>query len=96
MAFDRIIVAIGQRAGVYSVTASEFFNSNNDIDWPALEAFRAFADVSGTTGYVDQAIVLSPEQLQRFVRSDKARQFVANADAAFFVVHRAEWESGLD
>lgn len=97
MAFHRHIIGIDWRAGEYSIISDEIFNTNTEIDWTALEVAHPLLDVGGPTLYDDRAIVLSPEQLRGFVRGDKAREFVEKTckGAFLFLIHRAEWESGI-
>lgn len=97
MAFDRHIIALTLRAGVYSVIADRIFNSNADIDWSGIEATSPFRDISGPTLYVDEACIISPEDMPKFARSDVARSYIEREceGALLFVIHRAEWESGI-
>ena len=97
MPFDRHIVALGWREGEYAVMASAIFNTIDEVDWEALEQARPLADVTGPTLYADRATVIPAEEMPRYVIGAKARQFVEveAKDAFLFLVHHAEWESGL-
>lgn len=97
MPFDRTIVAIGWLGGKYSVLGSAMFHTIDEIDWDALEKARPLADVTGVTLYADRATLVPADEMPRFVIGPKARQFieVEAKDAFLFLVHHAEWESGI-
>jgi hypothetical protein len=96
MAYDLNVVAIRWRDGGYAVTASATFNQG--IDWPRLCELAPLRDVSlQPEAYIDQAAVLSRAELQGLLTNDRARVWFYGqaAEADFFLIHRAEWESGL-
>lgn len=96
MACDWNVVAIRWREGGYVVTASEIFNQG--IDWQRLCELAPLRDVSlQPDTYSDQAAVLSRAELQGLLTSNRARVWFYGkaAEADFFLIHRAEWESGM-
>jgi hypothetical protein len=96
MAYDLNVVAIRWRDGGYAVTASEIFNQG--IDWRRLGELAPLRDVSlQPETYIDKATVLSRAELQGLLTDDRARVwfFGQAAEADFFLIHLAEWESGL-
>ncbi|HPW85409.1 MAG TPA: hypothetical protein PLL83_13565 [Rhodoferax sp.] len=98
MASNRHVIAVRWHEGKYAVIADQIFNGQDDIDWRALEAKHPWNDVSVDTGYHDHASVVSLEQLSRYVRSDAARAYVERTKAAgvfLYLIHRAEYETGL-
>jgi hypothetical protein len=97
MAFDHTIIAIDWRASIYSVIASEIFNTTAEIDWTGLKKAHPLADVTGPTMYQDKAAVLSPAQMRQYAVGPKALAFLDSLakDAFLFLIHVGEWESGL-
>lgn len=96
MAYDWKVVAVSWRKGEYAVTASATFNQG--IDWARLRELTPMRDVSVQPGYyIDEATVLSRTELQGLLTSDQARVWFYEqaAEADFFLIHRAEWGSGL-
>lgn len=96
MAYDWNVVAIRWQGGSYAVTASEIFNQG--IDWQRLCELAPLRDVSlQPDTYVDQAAVLSRVELQGLLTDDRARVWFYGkaAEADFFLIHHAEWESGM-
>lgn len=78
------------------MTASEIFNQG--IDWQRLCELAPLRDVSlQPNTYGDQAAVLSRVELQGLLTDDRARVWLYGkaAEADFFLIHRAEWESGM-
>lgn len=96
MAFDWNVVAIRWRDGEYAVVASEIFNQG--VDWRRLLQLAPLRDVPiQPDTYIDQATVVSREQLQHWLTDDRARVWFYGkaAEADLFMIHRAEWESGM-
>lgn len=96
MAYDYNVVAIRWREGKYAVTASETFNQG--IDWARLCELAPLRRVPMQPDtYIDEATVLSRAELQCLLTNDRARVWFYGqaAEADFFLIHRAEWESGL-
>lgn len=95
MAFDLEIVAIQWLAGRHFVVAENIFNS--DLKSAELKAAFPLHDVSENSAYIDEATILSRTQLLSFVNSDRLQAWLDNEakDGTFFLIHRAEWESGL-
>lgn len=96
MAFEWNVIAIRWREGKYSVIADEIFNSG--IDWGRLGQSAPMRDIPIQPGsYIDQATVVAREELRPHLTSERARAWFDGpaAGADMFVIHRAEWESGL-
>ena len=98
MAFDWNVVALSWREGVYAVVEKQDFSGFTEIDWSAVEAAHSWSDVSENGGYQDFVMTLNGRQLEPFLVSKRAREFFARTRARTFVylIHRAEWESGLN
>lgn len=98
MASDHTLIAVAWRGGEYAVLETKAFNTTREIDWTALLAAHPLKDVAPDVGYADGAAVLAPFHLEEFIRGPEARAFADRTKAAgafFYLVHRAEWESGL-
>ena len=99
MAFSTCLIAIVQRAGVFSVHSQV----EGRIDIPALERFAALRNVSPNSSYYDRATVLTRAELQQFLLSPTEPGTLTvhewykslHQDIDFVLVHVAEWESGL-
>lgn len=98
MAFDRIVVAMSWREGTYKVIESHTFNGSDALNWKAIEASHTWNDITGDPGYQDQVIVISARQFREYLINDEAHSFyqrTTDAHAFMYLIHRAEWESGL-
>lgn len=101
MAFDYFAVAIRWHEGKYSAIA-ETGNVEKLIDWPALIAAYPLNDLTEErdgmrSGYVDQGTILPVHRFREFAQSDSIKSWLDGPakGAAFILIHRAEWESGL-
>ena len=94
MACDYNIVAIRWRGGEYAVVAAEVFNQG--VDWARLLELAPLRNVPiQADSYIDQATIVSRDQLQHLLTDDRARVWFYGkaAEADLFMIHRAEWDS---
>lgn len=98
MASDYTLIGLRWRHGEYSVAGSEIFNTIKEVDWSGLRSAHPLKDVAPDVGYADEMTVITPVDLAKFIRGENAQAFYDRmmAENVFvFLVHRAEWESGL-
>ena len=100
MAFETNLIAISWKQGQYVVVSQTIAH----VDTDSLRRGGLLHDVSDDVGYMDEAAIIQKNDLGKFLLPETnpwhkaaADWFVAlPAETTFIVVHRAEWESGLD
>lgn len=95
MAYDTALVAITLLGGRYSVTAQQ----KGSLDLSRMEQEGLFRDVSEpSSGYEDRVEILTPAELRPFELGDDSRNWLDALASDVFVVlvHKYEWESGLE
>lgn len=98
-AMEHNLVAIGLRQGLYSIVSQTIAH----IDSTALRNDGWLRDVSADVGYRDEAAILEKGEFERYLLSNdhplhaNARRWYSALprEAAFVMVHLAEWESAL-
>ncbi len=97
MATGYHIVAISWHVGEYDVIATADFSGVGEVDWPGLDAAHPMTRIREPSAYADLATLVSASELRPFIVGKRAREFVdGTAGKAFvFLIHAAEWESGL-
>lgn len=99
MAFETNLIALSWRDGRYAVISHLIAHINTEL----LRNEGRLHNVSGGTGYVDEATILSRAQFERYLlpeslpwsRSVQEWYSTLPNEVAFIIVHRAEWESGM-
>jgi hypothetical protein len=98
MAFEKTVVAMSWRGGGYGIVEKHSVKDRTDLDWDALEAEYSWNDVSENSSYLDFAMAVSKPMFEKFAVGTEAKAFFSRTSetgAFFYLIHRAEWESGL-
>lgn len=98
MAFESFVLAVSWRDGTYGIVEKLEVDNRNDLDWVALEAKYSWHDVSQNSSYQDFAMAVSAPMFQKCAVGTAAKDFftrTSDAHTFFYLIHRAEWESGF-
>ena len=100
MAFKTNLIAISWVGGRYEVVSQ----IQAKIDTPAINEAKLFNNVSSNLSYLDEAAILEKNDFANYI-SPQTHPWHIDAfnwyaslpvEVHFIMVHRAEWESGLD
>lgn len=100
MAFETHLIAISWAGGKYEV-ASQI---QAQIDITAINEDKLFNNVSADAGYFDEAAILQKDDFAKYLlpqtnpwHIEAVKWYAAlPKQVNFIMVHRAEWESGLN
>lgn len=98
MAFETFVIAMSWRAGAYALVEKYSLNNKSEVDWARLEAEQSWNDISENSSYQDYVMAVGQRMFEKYALGAELKEFIARTSTAptfFYLLHRAEFESGL-